>query len=169
MSTELVFIGLGSNLLNPMQQLKLAVQEIAQLPQTKVVKASSLYASKPMGPQNQPDYVNAVCKIATALSPYQLLDALQQIELKHGRVRKEERWGPRTLDLDILLFGSLNEDTERLQLPHPGIAAREFVLVPLFEITPDLLMPDGQPLAKWVANCNLNQLRRLQGADASLQ
>lgn len=169
MSTELVFIGLGSNLLNPMQQLKLAVQEIAQLPQTKVVKASSLYASKPMGPQNQPDYVNAVCKIATALSPYQLLDALQQIELKHGRVRKEERWGPRTLDLDILLFGSLIEDTERLQLPHPGIAAREFVLVPLFEITPDLLMPDGQPLAKWVANCNLNQLRRLQGADASLQ
>jgi 2-amino-4-hydroxy-6-hydroxymethyldihydropteridine diphosphokinase len=169
MSSEVVFIGLGSNLLNPTQQLKLAVQEISQLPQTKIVKASSLYASKPMGPQNQPDYVNAVCKISTALSPYPLLDALQQIELKHGRVRKEERWGPRTLDLDILLYGSMVEDTERLQLPHPGIADREFVLVPLFEITPDLLMPDGQPLAKWVANCNLNQLRRLQGADTSLQ
>lgn len=168
MLNETVFIGLGSNLLNPTQQLRQAVNEIAALEKTTLLKVSSLYASKPMGPQNQPDYVNAVCKIQTAFTPEQLLDALQHIESTHGRERKEERWGPRTLDLDILLFGALHEDSERLQIPHPGMSEREFVLVPLFEIAPDLVMPDGQSLAKWVANCHLNQLRRLPGPDAAL-
>lgn len=117
-----------------------------------------------MGPQDQPDYVNAVCHLTTSLSPLALLDVLQQIELEHGRERKGERWGPRTLDLDMLMYNELRMKNERLTLPHYGMQEREFVLVPLFEIAPDLVMQDGQKLATWVHKCSLNGLQRLPNA-----
>ena len=100
------FIGLGSNLAQPEQQIRAAYANIAEVPDTKLIQCSSLYQSNPMGPQDQPDYVNAVALIETALSPEVLLQHTQHIENQQGRVRKANRWGPRTLDLDILLFGS---------------------------------------------------------------
>lgn len=114
---------------------------------------SSLYRSAPLGPANQPDYVNAVMAVETALAPLALLDALQALETAFGRVRHGERWGPRTLDLDILLYGSEILATDRLTVPHPGLAEREFVLYPLQEIAPDLNIPGLGPLADLVRRC----------------
>lgn len=141
---ERVYIGLGSNLADPKQQLEFALDALATIPQAKLIASSSLYCSKPMGPQDQPDYFNAVVAIDTSLEPLMLLDALQQIELDSGRVRKKERWGPRTLDLDILLFGDRVIDNERLTVPHYGMKVREFVIYPLAELCPELTLPDGQ-------------------------
>ncbi|MDZ7902145.1 MAG: 2-amino-4-hydroxy-6-hydroxymethyldihydropteridine diphosphokinase [Rheinheimera sp.] len=115
-----------------------------------------------MGPQDQPDYVNAVAALHTKLSAEQLLDQLQQIELSHGRVRKAERWGPRTLDLDILLFGDMVIETPRLTVPHYGMAVREFVLYPLAEIAPDLQIPKLGSLAALLAQVPINGLSLLQ-------
>lgn len=146
-----VFIGLGANLAQPLLQLKNAVIEMAKIPQTSVLALSSFYGSKPMGPQNQPDYINAVCCLETQLAPIALLDALQAIELHSGRVRKDERWGARTLDLDILLFDQQCINSERLIVPHYGLKEREFVLYPLAEIAPDLSLPCGSVI-KTLAN-----------------
>ncbi len=162
MPKEHVYIGVGSNLGNSTNTVKNAFNAIGNIEDTRVLKASSLYCSKPMGPQDQPDYINAVCLIETSLKPHGLLKQLQRIELEEGRERKGERWGPRTLDLDILLYGNETIDTADLTIPHSGMAAREFVMVPLFEIAPDLVMQDGKPIAQWVANCSLDGLRRLR-------
>lgn len=139
----MVYIGLGANLADPQVQLKNAVQMIAKIPDSEVVCLSSFYGSKPMGPQDQPDYINAVCAIETSLPPLSLLDALQLIELNAGRVRKTQRWGARTLDLDILLYGHQTMNNERLTVPHYGLKEREFVLYPLTEIAPELILPCG--------------------------
>ncbi len=136
-----VYIGLGGNLEQPVDRIKSARQAIAAIPQVTEAGFSSLYRSAPMGPANQPDYVNAAMAVDTTLAPLALLEQLQTIETAHGRVRLGERWGPRTLDLDILLYGDQNIDSERLQVPHPGIAEREFVLYPLMEIAPELVVP----------------------------
>lgn len=152
------YIGIGSNLTNPLNQVSQAVTAINEIANTHVTIASSLYGSKPMGPQDQPDYVNAVIEISTALEPIQLLDALQKIELDSGRVRKDERWGPRTLDLDIILFGSSVIETERLTVPHYGMTEREFVLFPLLEIAPKLLLPNGDSLINICNNTDQNGL-----------
>ncbi len=153
-----VFIGLGANLHLPLQQLQTAALALRQLPDTQLIAISSLYGSKPMGPQDQPDYVNAVAQLVTSLSPHQLLDALQQIEQTQGRTRKAERWGPRTLDLDILLFGELQLDDERLTVPHYGMHLREFVLYPLAEIAPTLELPTHGTLSGLLAKVPLNGL-----------
>lgn len=153
-----VFIGLGANLHQPLQQLQTAALALRQLPDTQLVAISSLYGSRPMGPQDQPDYVNAVAQLVTSLSPHQLLDALQQIEQTQGRTRKAERWGPRTLDLDILLFGELQLNDERLIVPHYGMHLREFVLYPLAEIAPTLELPTHGPLSALLAKVPLNGL-----------
>lgn len=131
------YIALGSNLEDPVQQVRQAIQELRQLPSSQFVTASSLYRSAPMGPSDQPDYINAVVAVDTELSPHALLDALQMIEQTHGRQRGPERWGPRTLDLDVLLYGEQYIDDERLTVPHRGIAERAFVLYPLQEIVAD--------------------------------
>ena len=136
------YIALGSNLNQPVAQLDAAVQAIALLPHTQLGKVSPYYGSKPMGPQDQPDYVNAVLSVETELEPLALLDALQQIENEQGRVRLR-RWGERTLDLDILLYGDISMQTERLTLPHYDMQNREFVIVPLFDIAPELRLPNG--------------------------
>ena len=143
MSLNTAYIGLGSNLDDPDQQIEHAIQKVSQLTDCKVSACSSLYTSKPMGPQDQPDYMNAVIAIETSLSAIDLLDRLQAIELQFGRVRKEERWGARVLDLDILLFANQVINSERLTVPHYGMKQREFVIYPLLEINPDLTMPDG--------------------------
>ncbi|MGX5914943.1 2-amino-4-hydroxy-6-hydroxymethyldihydropteridine diphosphokinase [Aliidiomarina sp. Khilg15.8] len=141
----LVYLGLGANLDNPLRQLQAAVQAIQVHPALKLLACSSFYGSKPMGPQDQPDYVNAVACVQSELAPLPLLDTLQRIENEAGRVR-EQRWGPRTLDIDILLIDDQVIDAPRLQVPHPGIGEREFVLHPLYEIAPHLILPDGQTI-----------------------
>jgi 2-amino-4-hydroxy-6-hydroxymethyldihydropteridine diphosphokinase len=130
------YIALGSNLDDPKWQIQTALNEINQLPNTFLCKHSSLYQSKPLGPQDQEDFINACAKIQTLLSPENLLFELQKMEQKHHRVR-DRRWGPRTLDLDILLYGDLALNTKDLTIPHPEIANRAFVLYPLIEIEPD--------------------------------
>ena len=144
--TQTVYIGLGANLANPQQQLERALLALQQLPHSQLELNSSIYRSAPMGPQDQDDYLNSVAKISTQLSPESMLDNLQSIEQSQGRVRKKERWGPRSLDLDILLFGNFVIDTPRLTIPHYGIKQRSFVLLPLLEIAPDLIMPDGDSI-----------------------
>ncbi|PKM19117.1 MAG: 2-amino-4-hydroxy-6-hydroxymethyldihydropteridine diphosphokinase [Gammaproteobacteria bacterium HGW-Gammaproteobacteria-15] len=158
------YIGLGANLEQPVAQLQQAVQALKQLPHSTLVAVSGFYGSKPMGPQDQPDYVNAVAAIDTTLTPEQLLDALQQIEQQQGRKRKAERWGPRTLDLDILLYGNQVIATERLTVPHYGLRVREFVLYPLYEIAPQLNLPDGTVLSSLLAQVPLNGLQKLHSS-----
>ncbi|AMD02452.1 2-amino-4-hydroxy-6-hydroxymethyldihydropteridine diphosphokinase [Halomonas chromatireducens] len=138
-----VYVGLGSNLDEPATQVTLALEALGELPLTQRVGVSSLYASRPVGPQDQPDFINAVAHLATRLSPLALLDQLQALEQRHRRVR-QRHWGPRTLDLDLLLFGKQVIATPRLQVPHPEMKARAFVLVPLAELAPTLILPGGQ-------------------------
>ncbi|MDN4501883.1 2-amino-4-hydroxy-6-hydroxymethyldihydropteridine diphosphokinase [Alteromonadaceae bacterium BrNp21-10] len=156
-----VYIGLGSNLSQPVDQLQQALVAIDQHPQIQLLNTSSFYSSCPMGPQDQPDYVNAVAAIQTTLAPLALLDALQAIENQQGRQRIDGRWTARTLDLDILLFGNQEINNPRLQVPHYGLAQREFVLYPLAEIAPDLIIPPGQSLQTLVAACAPNGLTKL--------
>ncbi|MFD2167671.1 2-amino-4-hydroxy-6-hydroxymethyldihydropteridine diphosphokinase [Thalassotalea euphylliae] len=155
----IAYIGLGSNLEDPAHQIQLAVDAIATIPESKINTVSSLFFSRPMGPQDQPDYMNAVVALETSLAPLALLDALQTIEKDAGRVRKGERWGPRILDLDILLFGDDIINNERLIVPHYGMKEREFVLIPLFEIAPDLTLPDDSKLSTLRNNINDNGLK----------
>ena len=158
---QTVYLGLGANLNAPRKQIHAAVAALKALKDVEFVCVSHDYASKPMGPQDQPDYVNAVACVKTALEPEQLLDLTQAIELEHGRVRKEERWGPRTLDIDILLFGNDVIDTPRLTVPHYGLTEREFVVYPLLEIAPTLVLPNNQSLADITKTLPLNDLQQL--------
>jgi 2-amino-4-hydroxy-6-hydroxymethyldihydropteridine diphosphokinase len=157
------YIGLGSNLDDPERQLRRALEALAQLPQTHLAGCSRFYRSVPLGPQDQPDYMNAVAALDTTLEAEALLDALQAIETAQGRVRGPERWGPRTLDLDLLLYGSAILATPRLSVPHPGLAERGFVLYPLAELAPDLVLPDGRTLADLLARCEASGLEPLTG------
>ncbi|MCF6435297.1 2-amino-4-hydroxy-6-hydroxymethyldihydropteridine diphosphokinase [Pseudoalteromonas sp. MMG022] len=159
---ETVFIGLGANLNDPVSQLKNAISALETLPNSQLACCSRLYGSKPMGPQDQPDYINAVACLHTELAPEALLDALQNIEQEQGRVRKNERWGPRTLDLDILLFGNEVIQTERLTVPHYGLCDREFVVYPLLEIAPELVLPNGIKLSDICAQLPLNDLTPIE-------
>lgn len=141
MSASRAFVGLGSNLADPVGQVLAALDALGRLAEVERISASSLYAGPPMGPPSQPDYVNAVAELGVRGEPHTLLQALQRIEARHGRRRDGERWGPRTLDLDLLLFGGCVLDTPQLVLPHPGIAERAFVLVPLCEIDASVEVP----------------------------
>jgi len=161
-NAQRAYIGLGSNLHNPPAQLHRALAALKALPQTRLVRVSSFYRSIPIGPPGQPDYINAVAALDTGLSAGQLLNALQAIEQAQGRERKE-RWGARTLDLDILLFGACSIDTARLVVPHPEMQQRAFVLWPLAEIAGNLTLPDGSPLTDWLAGCPFTGLERLSG------
>ena len=135
------YIGLGSNLDNPAWQLDTALRSLDQIPDTRLVKNSSFYRSAPLGPSEQPDFINAVALLDSDLAPGQLLAWLQSIENSQGRVRNGQRWGPRTLDLDLLLYGRHVIDEADLKVPHPGIRYRNFVLVPLLELAPELEIP----------------------------
>ena len=137
----LAYIGLGSNLDDPPQQLSRAVSALRQLPQTRLLGQSSFYQSKPLGDVRQPDYVNAAVVLETGLAAAELLEYLLAIEKSQGRIRGAVRWQARTLDLDLLLYGEQQIRTENLVIPHPEIANRNFVLLPLAELTPDLVVP----------------------------
>ena len=137
------FVGIGSNLNDPARQVRSAIAAIDTSNELQLLSESSLYSSPPMGPPDQPDYVNAVVEIGTLLDCLELLDCLQHIERVHDRVRGDLRWAARTLDLDILLFGDQSIECERLRIPHPGMIERAFVIIPLAEIAPELMLPNG--------------------------
>lgn len=147
------YIGLGSNLDEPLQQVRSAFAALDAIEQTRLVARSPLYRSAPLGPSGQPDYINAVAGVDTQLDPDALLGALQAIENDHGRVRRE-RWGPRTLDLDLLLYGDVQRDDALLTIPHPRLHERAFVLYPLADIAPaDLPIPGKPSLASLLNTC----------------
>ncbi len=160
-----VYIGLGSNLQQPRIQIQQALQALSRLPLTRVHRHSALYQSQalrlPDDPKPQPDYVNAVAWLRTALSPEALLEQLQAIEQAQGRERGEQRWQARTLDLDILLYDDLIYASPRLQIPHPQMSQRAFVLYPLRDCNAALTLPDGRSLDTLLAHCSAQSLHRI--------
>ena len=158
-----VYIGIGSNLQQPIQQVKQALLRLAEIPRTRLVTCSPLYRSAPLGSADQPDYINAVAEVATELTPLDLLNALQAIEQQQGRVRSGKRWGPRTLDLDLLLYGDQQIANDRLTVPHPGLGERNFVLYPLYDIAgADLLIPGFGLLGQLLQACPAQGLELLE-------
>jgi 2-amino-4-hydroxy-6-hydroxymethyldihydropteridine diphosphokinase len=135
------YIGLGANLDNPADHVRRALQDLAAIARTRVVARSPLYRSGPLGPQDQPDYINAVARLETGLTAQALFQELLAVERRHGRERDGRRWGPRPLDLDLLLYGDLRLDHAELTVPHPGLHERAFVLYPLADIAPELRIP----------------------------
>lgn len=147
------YVAMGSNLGRPQQQLSMAVAALAVLPDTQLVRVSSIYRSNAVGPGKQPDYLNAVLLLTTNLSALALLEAMHQIEHAQGRIR-EVHWGPRTLDLDLLLYGDKKITSSKLTVPHPRLQQRNFVLYPLREISDtNLVMPDGADLDSLLRLC----------------
>lgn len=155
------YIALGSNLNQPAHQLQRACNELMQVPTTRLIARSSLYQSAPMGPQDQPPFVNAAVGLLTQLSADELLQQLQAIERRMGRQTPAMRWGPRVIDLDILLYGDAVSATPELQLPHPGMLLRNFVLTPLAEIAPHLMVAKAQSAAIVMQRLGQQGLQRL--------
>lgn len=158
------YIGLGSNLGDPVAQLRAALRALAALPDTHLSRASGLYANPPLGPVAQPEFVNAVAALETTLDALDLLAGLREIEQAQGRERHGERWGPRTLDLDLLLYGAATIHAPTLTVPHSGLPVRNFVLYPLAEVAPaDLVVPGLGTLGDLLAACPRGDLRRIEG------
>lgn len=154
------FVGVGSNLDDPPAQVRAAFTALDNLPQTRVVARSSLYRSAPLGPQDQPEFINAAVELETHLPPEPLLDALQAIETAQGRERTRH-WGPRTLDIDLLLYGGQVISTPRLKVPHPGLPQRHFVLYPLTELAPDLEVPGMGKVSQLAAMVEAEGIERV--------
>ena len=148
-----VYLGLGSNLAFPERKLRAAIQAIQKLPSSFLIQCSPFYQSIPWGIRSQPDYYNCVVGIKTRLPPEKLLKACQAIEKKMGRVRKKH-WGPRTIDIDILLYGNKTLSTPSLKIPHPYMLDRDFVLMPLLMISPQLKLPNGRLISDYLDNCS---------------
>lgn len=159
MTSEQVVIGLGSNLSRPQQQVTEAIHALSNFPDTHVLRCSSFYQTKPIGPQ-QPDFINVVVTLKTSLSPQLLLDYCQALENQMGRER-QEKWGPRIIDCDILLYGKKQINLPHLVIPHPEMYYRPFVLVPLFELYPDFIFPDGTNLSILMKHCDIKQCTRI--------
>jgi 2-amino-4-hydroxy-6-hydroxymethyldihydropteridine diphosphokinase len=164
--TETAYISLGSNLGNPQKQVLTAISALNTIADTKVTAVSHWYRSSPMGPQDQPDYINGVAKLDTGLSALELLSELQTIENNHHR-KRFKYWGPRTLDLDILLYGSQVINQHNLKVPHPGMTTRNFVLIPLADIAPELVLPNGTTLSTLLEICPPEGIVRLTLGDLS--
>ena len=159
----LAAIGLGANLGDAAATLREAIAELARLPRTELLRASRLYRTPAWGVTEQPDFINAVALVETALPPRDLLDALLAIERSFGRTRLDgERWGPRTLDLDLLLFDDLILDSPALQLPHPRMHLRAFVMAPLLEIAPDCRIPGRGTAAAWLPATRMQKIEILK-------
>lgn len=141
MSAVRAFIGLGGNLGDPVEQMLAALTDLDRLPDIHLIRVSGFYRTPPWGKTDQADFVNAVAELETTMPARQLLDALLQIEARAGRVRADERWGPRLIDLDLLVYGDTSIDEENLHVPHPRMAERAFVIVPLAELEPTLWLP----------------------------
>jgi 2-amino-4-hydroxy-6-hydroxymethyldihydropteridine diphosphokinase len=155
------YIGIGSNLDDPVAQVKDAIEELEMLPDTILAGRSSLYSNKPMGPKEQPDYVNAVVGLDTLLSAEDLFSRLVKIEEQAGRVRDGEKWGPRILDLDLLLYGKNRIDKADLQVPHPGLHERDFVIIPLAEVAGNLNIPGHGLLSTLINRVENHSLKKL--------
>ncbi len=153
------YVGIGSNLSGPIEHVARAFDALRELPESGWFMRSGLYRSVPLGPPDQPDFVNAAAAILTRLSPHDLLRALQVIEDSEGRSRHSEHWGPRTLDLDLLVVGRLEINDDHLQLPHPRIAERNFVLLPLAEIAPHLYVPGHGSVAMLLSKISSTEPR----------
>ncbi len=158
------YLGLGSNLGDRLENLRYGVQALASHPEVQLEAVSAVYETEPVGDIPQPDYLNAVAAVSTCLEPEELLELCLQIEAKRGRVRRE-RWGPRTLDVDVLLVQGVRLHTERLQLPHPELTRRRFVLQPLVDVADgELLEPLGVTATSLLASCRDDKSVRLFGA-----
>ncbi len=155
------FIGLGSNLGDPAEQVRAGMAALARLAETRVEGCSSLYRSAPVGRRDQPDFVNAVCRVRTGLAPAALMQQLLGIETAHGRERRGEKGGPRTLDLELLLYGDEAIHGESLTVPHPRLHERAFVLYPLSELEPDLVIPGHGPVRELLAACASQRLQKM--------
>jgi 2-amino-4-hydroxy-6-hydroxymethyldihydropteridine diphosphokinase len=155
-----VFVGLGSNLDEPVKQIEAALHMLSEVPGTRVAARSSFYRSAPLGPVPQPDFVNAVAMLRTRRLPRELLEQMQAIERELGR-QPGAHWGPRRIDLDLLIFGDETIDEDGLKVPHPGIAERNFVLLPLGEIAPDLFIPGIGQLADIAVNASEPRISRI--------
>lgn len=154
------YIGLGANLDDPAAQVILAMDELAKLPESRLIARSSLYVSAPVGYANQPDFINAAVEIETRLSPRALLAVLLDIEHHHGRNRSF-RNAPRTLDLDLLLYGQAHFHEDGLTLPHPRMHERAFVLMPLLELAPALTIPGHGHAGMLLALCASQDVQRM--------
>ena len=154
------YIGLGSNLREPAAQIAEAFGELERLPRTLLVRRSSLYRSAPIGKPDQPEFINAVAVLETELSPAELLEALLAIEAHHGRVRGEPN-GPRTLDLDLLLFGDEVIHLPQLDVPHPRMHERAFVLRPLAEVDPEAVIPGQRPMRELLSMVTDQRVTRI--------
>lgn len=150
-TSVLAYVGLGGNLGDARARILEAFSALARIPQTRLLRRSRLYRTRPWGIAGQPDFVNAAAELDTRLAPRELLDALLAIERAHGRVRDADRWGPRTLDLDLLACGDLRVDEPGLALPHPRIGERAFVLLPLAELAPQLRLGDAGSVRELLA------------------
>jgi 2-amino-4-hydroxy-6-hydroxymethyldihydropteridine diphosphokinase len=156
-----VYIGIGSNLDNPVAQVLEAVEELEMIPDTILAERSTLYSGKPMGPEDQPDYVNAVVAMDTLLSADELHKALISIEDLQGRSRDGDKWGPRIIDLDLLMYGSHVIDTATLTVPHPGMHERDFVIIPLEEVAGNIKIPGRGHLYSLINKCKSHSLKKL--------
>ena len=156
------YVGLGSNLGDPEQQVTRAIDSLGQIAGCRLVAQSSLYESEPMGPADQPRYINAVVCLDSHLPAIALLGHLHEIEDAHDRDRTVGRWGPRTLDLDLLLFGNQRSDAVEMILPHPGLTERNFVVYPLAQIAPELVLPDGTPVVELANQLGMKGLREIE-------
>lgn len=161
------YVGLGSNMQEPQANVRAAMDLLAALPATRLERRSSLYRSAPIGYQPQPDFVNAVCRLRTRLPPSELMQRLLDIERAHGRTRAGPAGGPRTLDLDLLLYGRWTSSDPQLTVPHPRLHERAFVLLPLFEIAPELVIPGHGPVAELLRRCADQRVERLDPAPCS--
>lgn len=165
MAFHRVYLGLGSNLDEPQKQLRSAITTLADSDKIELIRASSLYRTAPVGPAGQPDYYNAVAEINTTLESLQLLHRLQQIENRQGRIRKE-KWGARVIDLDILLYDDQLIELPELKVPHPYMKERNFVLIPLKEITDDHFFIPGQGLLQeLIRQCPDNAIEKMESID----
>ncbi|HET9033434.1 MAG TPA: 2-amino-4-hydroxy-6-hydroxymethyldihydropteridine diphosphokinase [Dokdonella sp.] len=165
MSGVRAFVGLGGNLGDPVAQIESALKALDQSPQTRLIRHSGFYRTPPWGITEQAEFVNAVAEIETTLSPFQLLRELLRIEVEAGRLRDETRWGPRLIDLDLLLYGESMIDEDNLRVPHPRMAERAFVMVPLAELEPSLSLPEHGVVSALLAGLDTSTCIRLPGHD----
>ena len=156
----IAYVALGANLSDPVMQVRAALDALTRMPESHLLRTSSLYRTTPVGIHGQPDFINAVAALETTLSPHALLAALFAIEAQFGR-RRDYRHAPRTLDLDLLLYADQTLDTPELQLPHPRMHLRAFVLAPLLEIAPDCAIPGRGSAAAWLPAVSMQHIERL--------
>ncbi|WWO99290.1 MAG: 2-amino-4-hydroxy-6-hydroxymethyldihydropteridine diphosphokinase [Candidatus Dasytiphilus stammeri] len=153
-----VYLALGRNLNNPVKQVNIALDALSKINNTNLIKVSNFYRTLPLGSLNQKDYLNAAVAMDTNLQPQELLKKINQIELKQGRIRTINRWIPRIIDIDIMLYGNLIINTNSLVIPHYAMNNRAFMLVPLLEIAPEVILPDGISIIRRLKNLDTNKI-----------